>query len=253
MQPIFDPELVQKHYARAAGTFKQHDVLWKLMCERINERLAEITRTFPNTLLLAPIPADVPHNFFYNNAEVINAAEQSLDAILSINALHTVNDVVGSLIQMRNALKQDGLLLAIFPGGETLHELRAALAHAETTISGGISPRIAPLIDVRDAGNLLQRAGFVLPVADSETITLTYANIFELMHDLRGMGQTNALKERRNSFTGMELFIVAEEYYREKFADEEGRLKMTVELITLTAWTPNSPQEPTRWERLQGA
>jgi hypothetical protein len=99
----------------------------------------------------------------------------------------------------------------------------------------------------------LQRAGFVQPVADSETVNLTYANIFELMHDLRGMGQTNPLQDRRKSFTPMELFILAEEYYKEHFVDEEGRLKLTVDLITLTAWTPDSPQGPTRWERLQEA
>ncbi|MBN8544343.1 MAG: methyltransferase domain-containing protein [Alphaproteobacteria bacterium] len=254
MQPeIFDTELVQKHYARAASGFKHYDVLWKEMVARINERLDEITRPFPSTLLLSPIPADVPHSYFYNNAEIINAADESLDAILSINSLHWVNDVVGALIQMRNALKPDGLLLATFPGGETLKELRASLAHAETELTGGMSPRIAPFIDVRDGGNVLQRAGFVEPVADTETITLTYANIFELMHDLRGMGQTNPLRGRRSSFTPMELFILAEEYYREHFTDNEGRLKMTVDLITLTGWKPNSPQGPTRTERLLGA
>jgi SAM-dependent methyltransferase len=252
MQPeIFDSTLVQKHYARAAGSFKHYDVLWKEMVTRINERLSEITRPFPSTLLISPIPADVPHSYFYNNAEIINAADESLDAIISINSLHWVNDVVGALIQMRNALKPDGLLLATFPGGETLKELRAALAYAETTLTGGMSPRIAPFIDVRDGGNLLQRAGFVEPVADTETITLTYATIFELMHDLRGMGQTNPLRGRRASFTPMELFILAEEYYREHFTDSDGRLKMTVDLITLTGWKPTEPEGKTRFERLQ--
>ncbi|MFZ4126009.1 MAG: methyltransferase domain-containing protein [Rickettsiales bacterium] len=251
MQPeIFDSTLIRNHYARAAGGFKQYDVLWKEMTARINERLSEITRTFQSTLLLAPIPADVPHSYFYNNPEVINAADESLDAVISINAMHWVNDVVGSLIQIRHALKADGLLLATFPGGETLKELRTALAFAETTLSGGISPRVAPFIDIRDAGDLLQRAGFTQPVVDSETVTLTYSSIFELMHDLRGMGQTNALRERRKHFTALELFILAEEYYKEHFADSDGRLKMTVDLITMTAWKPNGPQGPTRAERL---
>jgi SAM-dependent methyltransferase len=254
MQPlIFDPDLIQQRYTRASEHFRHYDVLWNLMRDRINERLGEITRTFPNTLLLSPIPANVPHRYHFNNAEVINAAPESLDAILTINMLHLVNDVVGAMVQMRQALKKDGLLLSIFPGGESLKELRAALAYAETELTGGISPRVVPFIDIRDAGNLLQRAGFVQPVADSETVNLTYANIFELMHDLRGMGQTNPLQDRRKSFTPMELFILAEEYYKEHFVDEEGRLKLTVDLITLTAWTPDSPQGPTRWERLQEA
>lgn len=253
MQPIFDSELIQARYARAAAHFKQYDVLWKAMVERINERLSEITRPFPSTLLISPIPADVPHSYFYNNAEIINAADESLDAVISINAMHWVNDVVGALIQMRNALKPDGLLLATFPGGETLKELRAALAHAENVLTGGMSPRVAPFIDVRDAGNLLQRAGFTDPVTDTETITLTYGSIFELMHDLRGMGQTSPLHGRRSSFTPMELFVLAEEYYKEHFVDTDGRLKMTVDLITMTAWKPNGPQGPTRAERLQGA
>lgn len=252
MQPeIFDGSLVQQHYARAARGFRHYDVLWKEMVARINERLSEITRPFPSTLLLSPIPADVPHSYFYNNAEIINAADESLDAVLSINSLHLVNDVVGALIQMRNALRSDGLILATFPGGETLKELRAALAYAETELTGGISPRIAPFIDVRDGGNLLQRAGFIEPVADTETITLTYDSIFALMHDLRGMGQTNPLHGRRSSFTPMALFMLAEEYYREHFTDSEGRLKMTVDLITLTGWKPTEPQDKTRFERLQ--
>lgn len=253
MQPIFDSELIRKRYARAAEHFKQYDVLWKAMVERINERLSELTGTFPATLLISPIPADVPHSYFYNNAEIINAADESLDAIVSINAMHWVNDVVGALIQMREALKPEGLFLATFPGGETLKELRASLAHAENVLSGGMSPRVAPFIDVRDAGNLLQRAGFVDPVTDSETITLTYASIFELMHDLRGMGQTSPMIGRRNSFTPMEFFLIAEEYYKENFADADGRLKMTIDLITMTAWKPNGPQGPTRAERLLGA
>lgn len=254
MQPeIFDSTLLRRHYTRAAASFRHYDVLWKEMVLRINERLSEMTRSFTSTLLISPIPADVPHSYFYSSADTINADEESLDAILSINAMHWVNDVVGALIQMRHALKPNGLLLASFPGGETLRELRAALAFAETALSGGISPRIAPFIDVRDGGTLLQRAGFIDPVADSETLTLTYGSIFELMHDLRGMGQTNALKDRSKHFTPIELFVLAEEYYKEHFADADGRLKMTVELITLTAWKPEGPQGPTRAERLLGA
>jgi hypothetical protein len=237
MQPlIFNPALIVLHQRRAALRFSAHDALWQLLCERLGERLNEIHHRHTSRLLLAPIAAQGLNIKQQAPQEILHLAPQHYDAIANLGALHLMNDVVGQLVQMRLALKPGGLLLALFPGGASLQELRASLAYAESELTGGISPRVAPFLDPREAGNLLTRAGFNEPVIDSETLTLTYPDLRALMHELRGMGQANPLTQARKTFTPRRLFMRAESYYRRAFGDEDGRLPMTVELLTLTAW-----------------
>ncbi len=172
---------------------------------------------------------------------------ESFDLIVSALSLHLVNDLPGALIQLRRALKPDGLFLGAVLGGSSLQELREALAIAETEIAGGVSPRVAPFADIRDMGALLQRAGFALPVTDSEVLTVRYDNLFALMKDLRAMGAANTLFERARKPTSRRLFLRAAEIYAERFADADGRIRATFEIIFLSGWAPHeSQQKPLR-------
>jgi SAM-dependent methyltransferase len=170
-----------------------------------------------------------------------------LDLIVSLLGLHSVNDVPGALVQMRAALRPDGLLLAALPGGRTLVELRHALTAAELEVTGGAAARIAPFMDVRDAGMLLQRAGFALPIVDSETITVTYGDALTLMRELRAMGESGPLAERTRPFLRRDVLVRAAEIYVQTFADARGRLPATFEILFLTGWAPDpSQQQPAR-------
>lgn len=164
------------------------------------------------------------------------------DVIVHAMALHWANDPVGQMIQCRRALKADGLFMAVLLGGQTLHELRAALAEAETAVLGGLSPRVAPMTEIRDIGGLLQRAGFALPVADSVPLKTSYETSFHLMRELRAMGEGNAMRERRKKFTPKALFQNAEDTYRKAFPAENGRILATFELIFLLGWAPDDSQ-----------
>jgi len=177
------------------------------------------------------------------DAEALPFADGCFDAVLSNMDLHGVNDLPGTLVQIRRMLKPDGLFLAVLPGGATLHELRRALAEAEEAVEGGVSPRVAPFADVRDAGNLLQRAGFALPVADSETLTVSYADPLRLMADLRGKGESNAVAARRRQPLRRGTLLAAAARYRDLFAGADGRVPATFELVTLTAWAPHPSQQ----------
>jgi SAM-dependent methyltransferase len=170
----------------------------------------------------------------------------SLDAVLSPLYLHWCNDLPGALIQIRRALKPDGLFLASLLGGATLKELRTAFSQAEIEMEGGLSPRFSPLIDIRNLGNLLQRAGFALPVVDTETITVSYGHPLTLMHDLRGMGEANANTGRRRNFSRGTTLERAVEIYRQNHAGEgaeSGRIPATFEILTMTAWAPAPNQQ----------
>ena len=175
--------------------------------------------------------------------EALPFAVGAFDLVVSNFALHWVNDLPGALIQIRRALKADGLFLAAMPGGETLHELRRSLLEAEAAVEGGASPRTSPFADVRDAGALLQRAGFALPVVDTDTITVTYADALALMRDLRSMGETNAVVARRKGMTRRETLFAAASRYQALFADDDGRLPATFEILFLTAWAPHQSQQ----------
>lgn len=186
----------------------------------------------------------------YGGVELVKAdpailpfAPQSLDAIISLLALHTVDDLPGTLIQIRRALRPDGILIACIPGGQTLHELRTVLMEAESEMDGGVSPRVFPFADVRDLGGLLQRAGFALPVADSELVTVRYADPLHLLRDLRAMGATNILNARRKTFMKRATLLRAFELYQQKFADADGRIRATFELVWISGWAPD-PSQP---------
>lgn len=174
--------------------------------------------------------------------ELIPFHERSFELAISGLALHWAADLPGVLIQLRRALKPDGLLLAAMFGGATLVELRTALVEAELAEEGGASPRVSPTLDVAEASPLLQRAGFAMPVADTDTITVTYPDLLALMRDLRGMGETNALAARRRTPLRRATVARAAAIYREQFANADGRLRATFEVVYLTGWAPDATQ-----------
>lgn len=267
---VFDRRVVRAHRDRAARSFAAHAFLMQEVAARLAERLDDIKRDFPLALdlgchdgLLAEhtvgrsgierlvqcdlsaamvARADAPLRLVADE-EWLPIRPHSLDLVMSVLSLHWVNDLPGALLQIRRALKPDGLLLAAMLGGESLHELRAALLMAESEISGGASPRVSPFAEVQDVGALLQRAGFGLPVVDVDTITVTYADAFALMRDLRGMGESNANRERRSAFTGRATLFAAAQAYRDTFAQADGRLPATFQVLYLTAWSPHSSQQ----------
>jgi SAM-dependent methyltransferase len=179
--------------------------------------------------------------------EALPLAAQSIDLFASALALQWTNDLPGALIQIRRALKPDGLFLAAMTGGSTLAELREALFAAEVEVRGGASPRVIPAADVADLGALLQRAGFALPVADRDSLTVRYASAPRLFADLRAMGATNAMVDRERTPVGRRLFARAAEIYAERFSDPDGRIRATFEVISLSGWAPHeSQQKPAR-------
>jgi SAM-dependent methyltransferase len=181
------------------------------------------------------------------DAEALPFADASLDLVVSGLALQTANDLPGVLVQIRRALKPDGLLLAALLGGDTLTELRTSFAVAESELEGGVSPRVAPFADVRDMGALLQRAGFALPVTDADRVTVRYANPLALLHDLRRMGAANPLVERRRQPLRRATLMRAMEVYAARFADPDGKVRATFEIIWLSGWSPHeSQQQPLR-------
>jgi SAM-dependent methyltransferase len=175
--------------------------------------------------------------------EALPFADASLDLVASALSLQFVNDLPGTLIQIRRALKADGLLLAALIGGDSLNELREAFAQAESEVEGGVSPRVAPFVDLRELGALLQRAGFALPVVDSDRLTVRYATPFALMRDLRAMGATNILSERRRTPLRRATLARMAEIYAERFADADGRLRATFEIAWLLGWAPHESQQ----------
>ncbi len=264
--PLFDRQLLAQRRSRFAGNFAAHDFLLRRVLEDFAERLAIVRRTFPIAVCvpshqgavasaLAGLPslgrliqADTIESGAGRQPDVI-ADEEALpfaagqiDAIVSALSLQFANDLPGALIQMRRALKPDGLLLAALLGGATLKELREAWLIAEDEVSGGASPRVAPFADVRDAGALLQRAGFALPVVDSDTVTVTYATPLELMRDIKGMGASNVLQARRRVPVTRGLLLRAAEIYTQRFGLPNGRIPATFEIITMTAWVPHDSQ-----------
>jgi len=175
--------------------------------------------------------------------EALPFGEATLDLVVSALALQLVNDLPGALMQLRRALKPDGLFLAALLGGETLTELRQSFAAAESEIEGGVSPRVAPFADLRDLGALLQRAGFALPVADADRLTVRYDSAFALMHDLRRMGATNALIDRRRTPLRRATLLRMAQIYAERFADPDARVRATFEIMWLSGWAPHPDQQ----------
>ena len=175
--------------------------------------------------------------------EALPFADGTFDLVVSALALQLVNDLPGTLVQIRRALKPDGLFLAALLGGETLNELRQSFAAAESEVEGGVSPRVAPFADLRDLGALLQRAGLALPVADADRLVVRYESAFALMHDLRRMGATNALVDRRRTPLRRATVMRMAEIYAQRFADADGRLRATFEIVWLSGWAPHPDQQ----------
>ena len=181
--------------------------------------------------------------FVVADEEALPFAAETLDLVVSALALQFVNDLPGTLVQIRRALKPDGLFLGALLGGDTLTELRQSFAAAESEVEGGVSPHVAPFADLRDLGALLQRAGFALPVTDVDRTCVRYETVFALMHDLRRMGATNnLLARRRTPLKRATLFRMAE-IYGERFADADGRLRATFEIVWLSGWAPHPDQQ----------
>ena len=232
----------------------------------LDERLSTVLRRFPVALdagtplpVVAPVLADRcerllrlaeapgPGADLVGDPEVLPFAPASLDLAVSLLALQSVNDLPGALIQLRQALRPDGLFIGCLLGGQSLTELRQCLLAAEVEISGGASPRVAPFADLRDCGSLLQRARFALPVVDSEIVTVRYRDMFGLLADLRAMGWTNALAQRSRKPLRRAVLLRAAALYAERFADADGRLRATFEIVWLSGWAPHeSQQKPLR-------
>jgi len=251
---LFDRALLHARQRRArtlgAATF-----LLDRVAEEMVERLEAVTRNFhdvadvwtPGDGLSASLRARFPSVLHVApseaGAETLPFAVESLDLIVSALAFQFVNDLPGVLAQIRRALKPDGLLLAAMIGGDSLTELRQSFAAAEAECEGGMSPHVAPFADLRDIGGLIQRAGLALPVTDVDRLTVRYDNAFALMQDLRRMGASNVLLERRRAPTRRATMFRMAELYAERFADADGRIRATFDLVWLLGWAPHESQQ----------
>ncbi len=217
----------------------------------LKERLNEVNRAFTQPAIVTGFP-DFWANFLPDakitpDDELLDLEPQAHDLILHAMSLHWADDPVGQMIQCHRALKPDGLFIATLFGGQTLQELRVAMAEAEVAITGGLSPRIAPMAEIRDLGALLQRAGFALPVADNLTRNVTYKDAISLMRDLRAMGEGSALNQRLRKPSKKALFQAISQIYAQHFPADDNRIKATFDIITLTGWAPDdSQQKPLR-------
>lgn len=205
-----------------------------------------VNRDFTDVVIVTPWPQvwapHFPQARIVPDAETLELTESSADLVIHALALHWADDPVGQMIQCRRALRPDGLFLGVTFGGQTLHELRAVLSQAETEVCGGLSPRVAPMAEIRDLGALMQRAGLALPVADSASLTASYESALHLMRDLRAMGEGNALAARHRAPPPRALFLRAAALYEEAFVQADGRVPATFEIITLTGWAPDDSQ-----------
>ena len=281
-EPIFDRALLLQRRLRAvamaqaaaqSGEVSPPDFLLQRVAEDLVWRLSAVKRQFAQAVVLGGFPGiittrlrsvpivgaiietDTCMALFGEQAsgeppvrqivdeEALSFEEASLDLVVSSLALQWVNDLPGTLIQIRRALKPDGLMIAALLGGRTLFELREAFLLAEAEMEGGASPRVAPFADVRDLGSLLQRATFALPVTDVDVVTVTYADPLALMHELRAMGAGNVLLARRRAPLRRATLVRAIEVYRQRFGLENGRIPATFEIVTLTAWAPHASQQ----------
>ena len=241
--PLTDATALTRNRARA-----QHDALFLQHAARdeVEDRLNLVNKPFHTAGIVAAFPdlwqGRMDGATVTPEADVLPLALQAHDLVVHSMGLHWSNDPVGQLIQCRRALKPDGMLLAVGLGGQTLHELRSVLAEAEIAIRGGLSPRVAPMGEVRDLGALLQRAGLALPVADSVKLTARYQSMWHLMRDLRAMGEGNALHMRPRHVTRRSIMTRAADLYADSFAHPDGGIVATYELIVLTGWAPDESQ-----------
>ena len=264
---VFDRRQVRLHRDRAAANFGQHDFLFREVGARLADRLLDVERRFPLTLDLGChaggmatqlagsgvetlvqcdlSPAMVRQagaKALAADEELLPFADQKFDLIISNLSLHWVNDLPGTLVQIRRALQGDGLFLAAFLGAGTLVELRECLTAAEIEVRGGAGPRLSPLPTLSDGAALLQRAGFALPVADGDTLTVTYTDTLKLMADLRAMGEGNSVISKCKTFTSRTVLQRASALYHERFERPDGTLPATFQIIYLHGWAPHESQ-----------
>src|SRR5690349_5810740 len=271
---VFDRTVLRRRRERAARDWQSRAFLKREIASRLVERLDDVRRTFSSVLDLGShgdevatalndptmaerktvgwlVRADLGHGFarlargpaIVADEEFLPFAAGSFDLVVSAMDLHWVNDLPGTLVQIRRILRPDGLLLGAMLGGATLWQLRQALAAAESEVEGGLSPRVSPFADLRDAAGLLQRAGFALPVADGEAIDIEYENALALRRDLGAMGEANLVIERRRGFSRRTTLLRAAEIYAERFANPSGRVTATFEVLFLHGWAP-APSQP---------
>ncbi|MCI5045192.1 MAG: class I SAM-dependent methyltransferase [Aquisalinus sp.] len=267
---IFDRHLLYKRQQRAARRFAEHDFLHQLIAEDIIDRLETVMRSFPSAHFTGPGTAllktmlsencsvgnvslqdplqiskgDQGSHRQYLVEEKLSAESTSLNLVISLMELHTMNDLPGYLIQARRALKPDGLFIAALPAEDTLTELRHSLYEAETELTGGVSPRVHPFASLKDLGALMQRAGFTLPVADIIRIPVTYRDPAKLIQDLRYMGETNILRNRKTGGIGRKLMKRTMEIYREKFPSHNSNgVTASFQIAMLTGWAPHDSQQ----------
>lgn len=269
MEAIFDQALVAKNRLRARRMSELSvDFLLKIAAEELSERLAVVERRFDDAVeihgytgLVAralletgkigsmsrietdPAFATDDGPFLQAPLEQLPLPPASINLAVSPLSLHLTNDTPGVFVQIRRALKPDGLFLAAIPGADTLQELRDVLLQAEIEMTGGASPHVVPFADIRDIGALLQRAGFALPVTDKETYTVRYDSIFPLMKDLRAMGMANPLSARSRKPLSRAFFLRAAELYAERYADPDGRIRATFSIIYVSGWAPHESQQ----------
>jgi SAM-dependent methyltransferase len=259
VKTIIDLAQVRRNRRRAAFIDAEGaDFLFRAMAEDLDFRLSTVKREFERGVLFVPdgaprLPMEesgILERHGPDNAaqhEALGLPEAAFDLAVSLLTLHETNDTPGVLSQIRRALKPDGLFLACVPAAGTLAELRDCLIAAEAELSGAANARVLPFMDVRDAGALLQRAGFALPVTDGETLTVRYDTLFNLMLDLRAMGATNTLASRSRSFARRALFLKAAEIYAMRHSDADGRVRATFSFVWMSGWAPHdSQQKPLR-------
>lgn len=249
---LTDRVALTRHRDRAR-TLPGHDAalfLHRLALSDLQERLGEINRRFTTPAVVTGFPeifGDLSPMRVVPDDDLIALEPNAHDLVVHGMSLHWASDPIGQLVQCRRALRPDGLCLVVLPGGRSLQELRACLAEAEATVTGGLSPRVLPMGEIRDLGALMQRAGFALPVADSLVQTVEYRSFPALLSDLRATGETNALAGRLRRFTRRSVLSEAARIYAGSYSTPEGRLTATVELVFLTGWAPHeSQQQPLR-------
>ena len=252
---IFDRERLKLKRARAKADFSHYNFLFEWVKTNLLDRLDVIQRDYQRVVQLGArggaildhaVVCDLNAPFSPHviaDEEYLPFSPQSLDCVISALNLHSVNDLPGALLQIKQALKPDGLFIAALFGGETLYELRSALSATEMEMRGGLSPRVFPFADKQELGALLQRAGFALPVVDSEIVTVSYEHIFKLMDDLRGMGEGNVIAARDKRYVGKEFFMRAGRHYADNFAENGGRIPASFEIIFLIGWAPHDNQQ----------
>lgn len=239
---LTDRAALTRNRTRAEAMFLQATA-----ADDVQERLMEVNRTFTAPVVVTGFPQvwseRMPSAKIVEDADTLALNEGEHDLVVHALSLHWADDPIGQLVQCRRALAPDGLLIATLFAGQTLHELRSVLAEAEVAQTGGLSPRVLPMGEIRDLGGLLQRAGFALPVADIMPLTVTYDTPIHLMRDLRAMGEGNAMDQRQRTPTRRKIFAQAMTRYAETFGMDDGRIPATFEIATLTAWSPSETQQ----------